>query len=381
LKRRDFIVGAGAGFAAFAAAPHFSFAANGNIDVLIGSDQNVVDLWNDTIVPIMGNALPDAGVTVTSIDGNSAIMALSDRALAALQTGNDPQMDIMEGLNPRNHVGGIEAGLWVDFSAAGLANYDKLIASAIDTPFGLPYRGSQVVLAYDSRKITDVPRNWADLTTWIKQNPGQFIYNRPDKGGSGNNFVRRAIHEANGRDPSAFTTDNFSPHKAEEMLRPAWDILKDLAPSLYQAGAYTAGNTPSLQLLMSGVVSMIPAWSDQALAGLKSGALPPHIKLAQLQDLAFVGGFAYCAIPVNAANREAAIKLVDMLLSPDVQEQVIDRIAGFPAIDWRHLSEATRSDNADVISTSIPTFPEGGDWEAAVNDGWYRNVASNIVRD
>jgi putative spermidine/putrescine transport system substrate-binding protein len=32
------------------------------------------------------------------------------------------------------------------------------------------------------------------------------------------------------------------------------------------------------------------------------------------------------------------------------------------------------------VPASIPTFP-GGDWGAAVNDGWYRNVAPNVTRD
>ena len=98
-------------------------------------------------------------------------------------------------------------GLWVDFKAAGLSNYSKInpLALAIDgLPQNLPYRGSQVLLAYDTTKLApaDVPKTFADLIAWIKANPGQFIYNRPNKGGSGGNFVRRAIYEANGKDPT-----------------------------------------------------------------------------------------------------------------------------------------------------------------------------------
>ena len=40
--------------------------------------------------------------------------------------------------------------------------------------------------------------------------PGQFIYNRPNKGGSGGNFVRRAIYAANGNDITKFKVDNFT---------------------------------------------------------------------------------------------------------------------------------------------------------------------------
>ncbi len=41
------------------------------------------------------------------------------------------------------------------------------------------------------------------------------------------------------------------------MLKPAFDLLLDLAPSLFEGGAYTSGNTQSLQLLGQSAVTMI----------------------------------------------------------------------------------------------------------------------------
>ncbi|UXN72942.1 hypothetical protein N8D56_17950 [Devosia sp. A8/3-2] len=118
----------------------------------------------------------------------------------------------------------------------------------------------QVLLAYDTTKLDPaaVPKTRPDLVARIKANPGQFIYNRPNKGGSGGNFVRRAIFEANGKDPSKFTVDNYTREAGDAMLNPARDILKDLAPSMFDGGAYTSGNTQSLQLLGQSAVTMIP---------------------------------------------------------------------------------------------------------------------------
>src|SRR5690606_31337401 len=143
-----------------------------------------------------------------------------------------------------------EAGIYVNMKEAGLSNYSKVNPAAIQSDYSLPYRGSQVLLAYDSTKLSaaDAPKTWDDLVTWIKANPGQFVYNRPDKGGSGGNFVRRAIHEANGNDPTKFTIDNYTQETGDAMLNPAWDILLDLAPSLFDGGAYTSGNTQSIQM-------------------------------------------------------------------------------------------------------------------------------------
>ena len=104
-------------------------------------------------------------------------------------------------------AGAIEAGIYVNMKEAGLSNYSKVNPLAFDGDYSLPYRGSQVLLAFDTTKLpqADAPTTFDALVEWIKANPGQFIYNRPDKGGSGGNFVRRTIHQANGLDPSAFT--------------------------------------------------------------------------------------------------------------------------------------------------------------------------------
>ena len=46
---------------------------------------------------------------------------------------------------------------------------------------------------------------------------------------------------------------------------------------------------------------------------------------------------------------------------------------------FERISQDLREKYKDVIPTTIPTFP-GGDWEKAINDGWYRNVAPNVDR-
>ena len=197
-----------------------------------------------------------------------------------------------------------------------------------------------MLIAYDSAKVKNPPKTFADLIANAKTNPGRFTYGRPDKGGHRSNFVIRAIHEANGRDPSMFTTANFEPAKTEEMLQKGWAILKDLHPFTFGEGTYSEGNTPALQLLAQGAVDMIPAWPDQALQALKQGGLPETVKLVQLQGLALCGGFAYSAIPVNATNLAGALALANFMLSPETQTSCVRDIGGFPGISamrFRHF--------------------------------------------
>jgi putative spermidine/putrescine transport system substrate-binding protein len=125
---------------------------------------------------------------------------------------------------------------------------------------------------------------------------------------------------------------------------------------------------------------MIPAWSDQALQALKQGVLPETVKVVQLQDLALCGGFAYSAVPSNATNHDGALTLANFLLTPEIQTSCVREIGGFPGIDWSDLPPELKAEYIDVIPVSIPTFPSG-DWQTAKNDGWYKNVATNLTRD
>ena len=381
MKRRDLLLTGAAG-AATLMLPRLAVAQAATINMYTNSDANISDFWTNVVAPAFQAQNPDASINVIIAREGGGTGAIADRALAALQTGTGPQMDMIEQHDPMLPAGGIDAGLWVNWAEAGLANYGSLNPLAIQTPFGLPYRGSQVLLAYDTTKLNpaDAPRTFADLVAWIKANPGQFIYNRPDKGGSGGNFVRRAIHEANGRDPSLFRVDNFNPETSPAMLEAGFAILSDIAPSLFEGGAYTSGNANSIQLLAQGAVTMIPAWSDMVLQGINQGVLPETTGVLQLTDLALAGGFSQAVVASNAENRDLAIKLADFLLTPEMQTAIVTEIGGFPAVDWANLPADLQEKYADVVPTSIPTFP-GGDWGAAVSDGWYRTVAPNVVRD
>lgn len=383
LNRRQFLITTSAVPLALSATTlTAAFAQNRKIlQIYIDGDSNISDWWNDSVRPAFEAAHPDLGFNVTITrgvaDGNATI---AQRALAALQSKTDPQVDYFEEFEPASAAGSIEAGLWQAFDTANVPNLAMINPAAVDTPIRLPYRGSQVLIAYDSAKIPTPPKTFADLVAWAKAHPGRFTYGRPDKGGSGSNFVIRAIHEGNGRDPSLFTRANFEAAKAEGMLQKGWAILKDLHPHTFGEGTYPAGNTPALQLLAQGAVDMIPAWSDQALQALKQGVLPETVKLVQLQDLALCGGFAYSAVPANATDLAGALQLANFMLTPEIQISCVREIGGFPGIDWSHLPAELKAEYIDVIPVSIPTFPSG-DWQTAKNDGWYKNVATNIARD
>lgn len=374
MRRRDFL-----GTMAATALTGFTVgrarAAATKLDVFSSSDANIVDFWNAEILPGFSTANPDLTAAITSGDG-AAMATLAERAFAAMKTRTDPQVDLLEAVDPYHPDGSIKAGLWTDFSKAGYPDYAKLNPATLETPFKLPYRGSQVVLFYDGDKVQTVPRTFPELVAWIKQNPGSFAYARPDKGDSGACFIERALQEVTGQKPELFKPDNYTAPYADPMFAKVFALLRDLAPSLYEKGGYSAGNTPSIQLLANGAVSMTVAWSDMALTAIREGVVPPSIKVAQLQDLPFTGGYSGVILPTSSAHAEAARKLAGYLITPEVQAKIVTKLGGLPSLQQSALDPSVTKVLADVKAASIPVFPSN--WEPALFAGWYRSVAPGV---
>ena len=110
MKRRDFIISAASLAAAATLLPRAANAAPGTIDWFTSSDQNIIDFWTNFVKPKFEAANP--GVTLNLIDGqdNAGLQAIAERALAALGTDADPQVDIFEGFDARQPVGAREKG-------------------------------------------------------------------------------------------------------------------------------------------------------------------------------------------------------------------------------------------------------------------------------
>ena len=351
------------------------------LNVYVDADTNITDWLSNIVAPAFEAANPQYKLNVVIARGGISMEDVITRTMAAQQTGSDPQVDVIEGMDPSGFTQEtLDAELWVNFSKDNIPNYDTLNPSVNILPYGLPYRGSQVLIAYDSTQVTEeeVPKTFPDLIAWIKAHPGQFVYCRPDKGGSGGNFVIRAIYEANGDDPSLFTADNYSEDLANQLLPPAWNILSDINADIYQNGSYPAGNLPTLQLLANGSVSMITAWSDQSLQALENGTLPDTIKLTQLTDLPMSGGYVYTAIPVNATHMDGALAFANYYVSLENQQSVIKDIGGFPAIKPDLLPQDLQDLLSAALSDKPPPIWPGGGWSDARNSGWYKNVATTL---
>jgi len=369
---------AAGGSSGAAAAP----GSGGVVNVWTDGDTNISDWLTNKVGPAFEKAYPQYTVKVTTVRGvGNGVKDIMDRALAAMKTGADPEAEVFDS-DVAGYPDLIKAGLFEKLNADNIPNAKNVTKAVALTEYDMAYRGSQVLLAYDSSKVpeNEVPKTFADLITWIKAHPGQFVYCRPDKGGSGGNFVVRAIYEVTGKDPTIFKplgSDETPDPAIVAKFDDAWKILSDIGPDIYDNGAYPAGNNPVLQLLANGSVSMATVWSDQSLQALQNGTLPDTIKVVQFSDLPMPGGYAPFSVPTNAKNKQGALDFVNFMLSAEQQESVVKDIGGFPAIEWSLLPKDLQTQFSSVITNNVPYWP-GGPWSAARDKGWYENVATDI---
>src|SRR5699024_2493112 len=186
----------------------------------------------------------------------------------------------------------------IDFDL--VPNSENLEASvSVGEDYLMPYRGTTVVLAYNSDAISIPPQTAEELYQWIEDNPGRFAYNTPGSGGAGSSFVTTAVY--NFMDEEALTSQ-------DESWKDGWDegftLLESLHPYMYQSGGsvvYPNKNQGTLDLLANQEVDMIPAWADMVIQQIAQGTLPDSTKIAQINP-SFTGNIDAMVIPSIGGN-------------------------------------------------------------------------------
>ncbi|KJC64341.1 polyamine ABC transporter substrate-binding protein [Agreia bicolorata] len=338
-----------------AATNHAVTDASGTATVFISGDTNVQSLWTDAIIPAFEKANPGASVTTTlDLHGEHDAQTMA-KLTSSVQAKEDPGFDLID--SGFIQAAG-KAGLLEDVSADNIPN----LATVPDTTvkagagFGIPYRASSVLLAYDSTKVKTPPATLDELLKWITTNPGQFTYNSPSTGGSGAAFVTTVLDKYVS-DASRTTMTTGYDQSLEGEWDKGFDELKSLNSSMYQQGVYPNGNNQVLDLLGTGAIEMAPVWSDQVITAQKTGTLPSNIKYAQISNPSFTGSASYLGIPKTAAHKDVAQKLADYVLSSEGQALIASTIAGYPVVSLDSVpSELKDQFAAADPSTLRPTY-------------------------
>lgn len=349
--------------------------------IITGSDVNVETLFRDTLIPDFEKAYPQYSVTFTNIlHGGTAMQTqVVDNLVAAKQVGKKSiDYDVFEGTpNGFNYpVGATYKDYFLPLNPGNVPNASR-IDPTVELPaagYGIAYRASAVVLAYNSQQVPHPPKTFSDLIAWIKSNPGKFTYCKPNLGGSGANFVVGAVRSV--MDPMQYQQMATAPYNKsfEKNWPKAWALLKSIQPDLFQHGFYPSGNAPVLNLLSRGTITLATAWSDQSLDALGSGLLPKYIKLTQINP-PFPGGPTFLSVPKLSQNPVGARAFLNFILTPAEQAKIATAIDGFPSINFKYMPPSLIR-HFGPIATGYDSFWPGGLYSTDLNALWTANVPS-----
>lgn len=328
------------------AAPQ-AHAATSTIQLYISADTNIQDLWQKTLIPAFNAKYPDYNVVVTFDRNGTNDAATLAKITASKVTRRDPGIDLIDG-GIVTQLGA--AGLLYRPGASLMPNLKQVPSTLVKLGNGgIPYRASQVLLAYNTKNVANPPKTYNELIAWIKANPGKFTYNAPAGGGSGRAFVQTVL-DANLAAADIKTLQTVASKSTQAKWSAGWSVLRGLNKYTYgQNGTYPVNNAATLDLLSKGLVDMGPVWSDQIASALKAGTMPKNIKVVGITKPSFTGGPAFLGIPANATNRNGARLLANWVLSPAAQNLIVSgSMNGLPVISPSLLDAAVAADIADL---------------------------------
>ena len=199
-------------------------------------------------------------------------------------------------------------GLLAEVPADAVPNRRHLDSRFMDLPFdkgnrySFPYLWGLTGIAYDSDSVKPAPDSWSAL--WDPKYKGRIVMLNDQR-----EVIAMTLHSL-GKDPNSRDPKDLEAAKARLMAqRPL-------------VRAYQSENQKAL--MINGEAALAHAWSvDVNLAAREK----PSIKFAVPKEGAFLWMDNLC-VTKAAPNRDAALKLVDYLLDPEVAVKLHQKLGG-----------------------------------------------------
>lgn len=351
-----------------------SGAGNGKVTIWAAGSDNVRSSYEALIADF--NASHDTQAELQYLMSGTGTQSLSDMLVAAAkagQTNTDYDLVDFSGDDLSKVVSQIGTDYLTKLDKSQIPNAESVTAeSSTATEFVQPFRGTTVILAYNSETVPTPPKTMDELVDWIKANPGRFVYNTPGTGGAGDSFARTSVY--NFMDEEAATSDD---KKWEEQWDEGFAFLKELHPYMYQSGGsvvYPNKNQGTLDLLNQGEIDMCPNWADMVLSQRANGTISDKIKITTITP-SFTGSLETLAIPTFGSNPAGAYEFINYMLSDEAQQLMVKQMAAIPLVDTTSL-DLTGYDDLKDLDVSNFRILSIGDLGTDFNERWDNEIGS-----
>ncbi|MDY3285750.1 MAG: ABC transporter substrate-binding protein [Eubacteriales bacterium] len=331
-----------------------------------GGDERVNAYIDDVLAPYV---LETTGVTLRRVpmDAVDFMAKLANETKAGVQ--ND--MDLLW-INGENFYSAMQNGLLYGPFTDQLENLSAFVdADCAATDFGYstegceaPWGKAQFVLFYDSDKVKDPPTNAEALKAFVQENPGQFTYPVASDF-TASAFIRTLLYDIVGYDKLKDLNADYDEVKAA--IQPAMEYLNEIEPYLWKEGAtYPTSSTQLESLYQDGEILFTMDYSANKALSMVSGNLWPSGTKTLVWDSGTPFNTHFLAIAGTSAHKEAAVKVINAALSPQMQieKAKLDSWADLPVLDYSKLSDADKAALDEALTpdaeyaASILTYEE-----------------------
>jgi putative spermidine/putrescine transport system substrate-binding protein len=235
------------------------------------------------------------------------------------------------------------------------------------------------VLIYNPSKVPNPPKTAAELQTWVKANPGKFMYARPANSGPG-----RAMLQG-----FAFILNDSKPLDPEKGWDKSWDYLKELGKSIEY---YPTGTAITLKEFAQGQRWMIAGIMEWDMKPRAQSVIPPDSKITILDNTTFVVDGHYWCIPkgVPKEQQDIILDLMKFMWKPDQQALTWKAFIG-PVVKAATIDSAPKEIRDEVKEFWRPEYDQiGTKWKVSpplgvsqlsfAMDKWDREVGAAQVK-
>ena len=348
------------------------------ITLWASGSQNVGDIYETLVEEFNTNSeyADKYQVDFQFMLSGTGTQSLTDMLIAAHKAGQtNTDYDIVDlgGDDLSKVVSQVGEEMLVKLDKTKIPNSSKVSAeSSVATDYVQPYRGTTVIMAYDSEAVENPPKTVDELVEWMEENPGRFAYNAPGTGGAGDSFARSMVY--NFLPEEAITSDD---PKWEEEWDEGFEFLADIHQYMYESGGsivYPNKNQGTLDLLNQGEIDMCANWADMVLSQRAQGTIKDSIKIYQIEP-SLTGSLQSLAIPTFGSHEEGAYAFMDFMLSDEAQEILVKEMAAIPLVDTSNM-DLTGYEDLMELDVSNFRLMSIGDLGTDFNTRWDSEIGS-----
>lgn len=183
-----------------------------------------------------------------------------------------------------------------------------------------PWGNVQLALIYNEEQVPTPPKNLEELAAFVKKHPGKFTF---DVGFTGLTLLKSWMISF-AKSPEVLAGD-FSEEKYQQYSQQLWDYIREIRPYLWKEGkTFPEAVAPMHQMFSNGELWFTMSNNDAEVDNKISQGLFPETARAYVLESGTIQNAHYMGISRLSGNKNAAMTVVNFLISPEAQLKKAD---------------------------------------------------------